>query len=80
MFDIDWVGLSVPFAYITVLVGSLITFSSVYRKRKAGQEFNVGDNCTSADNMYSQVRNTCAVVPTAYATQHLSFFVARRAS
>jgi len=35
MFDIDWVGLSVPFAYIAVLVGSLITFSSVYRKRKA---------------------------------------------
>lgn len=37
MFDIDWVGLSVPFAYIAVLVGSLITFSSVYRKRKAAQ-------------------------------------------
>ena len=41
MFDIDWVGLSVPFAYIAVLVGSLITFSSVYRKRKAGQEFKL---------------------------------------
>ncbi|KAN0122257.1 Preprotein translocase subunit Sec66 domain containing protein [Hyaloscypha variabilis] len=37
MFDIDWVGLSVPFAYIAVLVGSLITFSSVYRKRKAAK-------------------------------------------
>jgi translocation protein SEC66 len=36
MFNIDWIGLSVPFAYIAVLVGSLITFSSVYRKRKAG--------------------------------------------
>jgi translocation protein SEC66 len=36
MFDIDWVGLSGPLAYIVVLVGSLATFSSVYRKRKAG--------------------------------------------
>jgi len=36
MFDIDWLSLSVPFAYIAVLVGSLATFSSVYRKRKAG--------------------------------------------
>ncbi|CCU78995.1 unnamed protein product [Blumeria hordei] len=35
MFHIDWVGLSVPLAYICVLVGSLITFSSVYRRRKA---------------------------------------------
>lgn len=35
MFHLDWVGLSVPLAYICVLVGSLITFSSVYRRRKA---------------------------------------------
>ncbi|KHJ31115.1 putative translocation protein sec66 [Erysiphe necator] len=35
MFNLDWVGLSVPIAYIAVLVGSLVTFSSVYRKRKA---------------------------------------------
>ncbi|KAI9745232.1 MAG: translocation protein S66 [Claussenomyces sp. TS43310] len=37
MFDIDWVSLSVPFAYIFVLAGSLITFSSIYRKRKAAK-------------------------------------------
>lgn len=37
IFDIDWVGLSVPFAYIVVLAGSLMTFSSIYRKRKAGK-------------------------------------------
>jgi hypothetical protein len=36
MFDIDWWGLALPFAYIVVLVGSLVTASSVYRKRKAG--------------------------------------------
>ncbi|CZS94599.1 hypothetical protein WAI453_013321 [Rhynchosporium graminicola] len=35
MFDIDWIGLAVPFAYLAVLAGSLTTFSSVYRKRKA---------------------------------------------
>ena len=33
---VDWVSLSVPFAYIGILVGSLATFSSLYRKRKAG--------------------------------------------
>ncbi|RFU32038.1 hypothetical protein B7463_g4313, partial [Scytalidium lignicola] len=37
MFDIDWIGLSVPFAYIAVLLGALITFSSLYRKRKAAK-------------------------------------------
>lgn len=37
IFDIDWIGLSVPFAYIIVLAGSLMTFSSIYRKRKAGK-------------------------------------------
>jgi len=34
--NLDWLGLVIPFAYIAVLVGSLVTFSSVYRKRKAG--------------------------------------------
>lgn len=75
MFDIDWVGLSVPFAYIAVLVGSLITFSSVYRKRKAGREFKVEGYCTFADNMCSEIRNTCALVPTPHATQHLSVLI-----
>jgi translocation protein SEC66 len=36
MFEVDWWGLALPFAYITVLLGSLITFSSMYRKRRAG--------------------------------------------
>ncbi|MCJ1359743.1 MAG: translocation protein S66 [Icmadophila ericetorum] len=34
---VDWVGLTVPFAYLGVLVGSLATFSSLYRKRKAAK-------------------------------------------
>lgn len=33
---VDWVSLTVPFAYLGILVGSLATFSSLYRKRKAG--------------------------------------------
>ena len=32
---VDWVMLSIPIAYLFILVGSLYTFSSIYRKRKA---------------------------------------------
>lgn len=35
MFDIDWRGLLLPLAYLAVLGGALMTFSTVYRKRKA---------------------------------------------
>ncbi|OTB18357.1 hypothetical protein K445DRAFT_315170 [Daldinia sp. EC12] len=41
MFDIDWMSLALPFAYIGVLGGSLYTFSTVYRKRKASQNANL---------------------------------------
>ncbi|KAI1105245.1 Sec62/63 complex, subunit Sec66 [Jackrogersella minutella] len=41
MFDIDWMSLTLPFAYITVLGGSLYTFSTIYRKRKAAQSANL---------------------------------------
>ncbi|KAL8761983.1 MAG: hypothetical protein Q9184_001930 [Pyrenodesmia sp. 2 TL-2023] len=34
---VDWVGLLIPFAYLGILVGSLATFSSLYRKRKAAK-------------------------------------------
>ncbi|KAL8737808.1 MAG: hypothetical protein Q9181_001342 [Wetmoreana brouardii] len=34
---IDLVSLTIPTAYLSVLVGSLATFSSLYRKRKAAQ-------------------------------------------
>ena len=33
---VDLKSLVIPLAYIAVLIGSLITFSSLYRKRKAG--------------------------------------------
>jgi len=35
MFEVDWWSLTLPLAYVSVLLGSLITFSSLYRKRKA---------------------------------------------
>ncbi|KAI5866868.1 Sec62/63 complex, subunit Sec66 [Durotheca rogersii] len=41
MFDVDWLSLALPFAYITVLGGSLYTFSTIYRKRKASQNANL---------------------------------------
>ncbi|KAI0176254.1 Sec62/63 complex, subunit Sec66 [Hypoxylon sp. FL1284] len=41
MFDIDWTSLALPFAYISVLGGSLYTFSTVYRKRKAFENANL---------------------------------------
>jgi len=34
---VDWIGLLVPVAYLTVLIGSLGTFSYLYRRRKATQ-------------------------------------------
>ncbi|KAH6666638.1 Sec62/63 complex, subunit Sec66 [Halenospora varia] len=41
MFAVDWWGLILPFCYIGVLLGSLITFSSMYRKRKAAKSANL---------------------------------------
>ena len=34
----DWLTLIVPFAYLGVLIGCLATFSSLYRRRKAGTQ------------------------------------------
>ena len=36
MFEFDWRGLLLPLAYLAVLGGTFMTFSYVYRKRKAG--------------------------------------------
>ncbi|KAI1356432.1 Sec62/63 complex, subunit Sec66 [Xylaria sp. FL0043] len=41
MFDIDWMSLALPVAYLTVLGGSLYTFSTIYRKRKAAESANL---------------------------------------
>ncbi|KAL1384695.1 Pre protein translocase subunit Sec66-domain-containing protein [Phyllosticta capitalensis] len=34
---VDWISLAVPFAYLGVLIGSLATFSHLYRARKAAK-------------------------------------------
>ncbi|KAF2085601.1 hypothetical protein K490DRAFT_67485 [Saccharata proteae CBS 121410] len=34
---VDWVSLAIPFAYLGILVGSLATFSHLYRSRKAAK-------------------------------------------
>ncbi|KAF5003046.1 hypothetical protein FDECE_10392 [Fusarium decemcellulare] len=39
--DIDWKGLALPFAYVLVLGSALMTFSTIYRKRKAAQSANL---------------------------------------
>ncbi|KAG9255110.1 Sec62/63 complex, subunit Sec66 [Emericellopsis atlantica] len=41
MFDVDWKGLALPFAYLAVLGGALATFSTIYRKRKAARSANL---------------------------------------
>ncbi|KAL2134750.1 hypothetical protein VTI74DRAFT_10906 [Chaetomium olivicolor] len=41
MFDINWRGLLLPLAYLVVLVGTFMTFSTVYRKRKAVESANL---------------------------------------
>jgi translocation protein SEC66 len=33
---VDWISLAVPVAYLGVLVGSLATFSFLYKARQAG--------------------------------------------
>lgn len=36
MFTVDWRGLVLPLCYVAVLGGTFATFSTIYRKRKAG--------------------------------------------
>ncbi|MCJ1313071.1 translocation protein S66 [Agyrium rufum] len=36
---VNWISLAVPFAYLGILIGSLATFASLYRKRKAAPWF-----------------------------------------
>lgn len=34
---VNWISLAIPFAYLGILIGSLATFSSLYRRRKAAK-------------------------------------------
>lgn len=40
-FSFDWKGLALPFAYMIVLSGALMTFSTIYRKRRAAESANL---------------------------------------
>ncbi|KAM4059499.1 preprotein translocase subunit sec66 domain-containing protein [Hirsutella rhossiliensis] len=41
MFGVDWMGLALPLAYLLVLSGALMSFSTIYRKRKAAESANL---------------------------------------
>lgn len=71
MFGIDWVGLSVPFAYIVVLAGSLVTFSSIYRKRIAGTDYLIYFYTTRVLTVHSKISKSCAMVPSTSSAQRL---------
>ena len=81
MFDIYWQGLLLPLAYLGVLVGTFVTFSRVYRRRKAGMFLSA--SCppllanpsarplTVSLPSHSRKRKPRAMVRSAPATQHL---------
>jgi len=66
MFSIDWWSLGLPLAYITVLLGSLITFSSLYRKRKASKYLVI---CTQSSVLISYLDASATLAP--WFPQHL---------
>ncbi|KAB5563567.1 Pre protein translocase subunit Sec66-domain-containing protein [Coniochaeta sp. 2T2.1] len=39
--EVDWWSLVLPFCYVAVLGGALMTFSTIYRKRKAAESANL---------------------------------------
>jgi len=41
MFSLDWRGLLLPLCYVVVLGGTFVTFSTIYRKRKAMESANL---------------------------------------
>ncbi|KAH8910686.1 hypothetical protein BR93DRAFT_923407 [Coniochaeta sp. PMI_546] len=41
MFSIDWWSLVLPLSYVAVLGGALMSFSTIYRKRKAAESANL---------------------------------------
>ncbi|KAK0656124.1 Sec62/63 complex, subunit Sec66 [Cercophora newfieldiana] len=41
MFSLDWWGLVLPLCYVVVLGGTFMTFSTIYRKRKAMESANL---------------------------------------
>ncbi|MCJ1471226.1 translocation protein S66 [Pseudocyphellaria aurata] len=53
---VDWVGLVIPFAYLGLLIGSLATFSSLYRKRKAGMLLLANQNANPLGTLHASTQ------------------------
>ena len=47
---VNWIGLAFPFIYLGILVGSLATFSSLYRRRKASRSYPPRRRLTAAES------------------------------
>ena len=74
MFDIDWMGLALPFAYLAVLASALMTFSTIYRKRKAGKANYRGPTPLSQGLLtekFSRKRQSGSLVRTQSSAKHL---------
>ena len=58
---VDWLSLAVPLAYLGILIGSLATFSSLYRKRKARMysHYFLRDNTDRLNLPYSALLGLC---------------------
>lgn len=70
--DIDWKGLALPFAYLAVLGGALMTFSTIYRKRKAGMFYRTYQTyCSQELTNNSAKRKPGALVRPAPAARRL---------
>lgn len=75
MFDVNWQGLLLPLAYLVVLVGTFLTFSRVYRRRKA-RVYCLENRCDLPRTLTispppSRERQPRTLVRSAPATQHL---------
>src|SRR2546421_13022839 len=57
MMQDNWIGLAVPVAYIAVLLGSLATFSSLYRRRKAGMVSNRFSTSSFVSSLLSSAKS-----------------------
>lgn len=76
MFSIDWKGLALPFAYLLVLSGALMTFSTIYRKRKAGtfsRSLSAEKMQTNTNTVRSGERKPGTVVRAQSPTKRLPF-------
>jgi translocation protein SEC66 len=63
MLDVDWKGFILPVSYLLVLYGTFVTFSSVYRKRKAGAQYPFPRAYTAANLSVAESANLAPWFP-----------------